>query len=78
MARQKGIDISSNPFILFVDCGDIIINGDQIENILNQNMNCSIYAGLAFGLYEEVNNGYSYRPQADYCLKSYILRRSFL
>lgn len=78
VARQKGIDISSNPFILFLDCGDIIINGDQIENILNQSINCSIYAGLAFGLYEEFNNSYYYRPQGEYCLKSYILRRSFL
>ena len=36
VARQVGVDSSTGEYILFVDCGDIIINGSKITEMINE------------------------------------------
>lgn len=78
-ARQKGLEISSNPFILFVDCGDIVVNGNIIEDCLNQSINYKFEAGLSFNvLAENYDKSYNVYGEMAYNLKSIIIKRLFL
>lgn len=78
MARQKGIEISSNEFIYFLDCGDIIINGELIAEPL-QNMSDNQYLQiLLFEILEEWEPG-KYMQKQDQCnLKNVIIKRQII
>jgi glycosyltransferase involved in cell wall biosynthesis len=78
IARQVGLDASNGEYILFIDCGDIIINGSKIREMINNEL--QIKNHLAFGefniLMEHSKNNFHHNGTAS--LVGKIFKRYYI
>lgn len=77
VARQFGLDNSNGDFVLFLDCGDIIINGDIILNSISKFLNNKIIS-LSFGIIEEQDDLTTEYHNLQDSFKARIFRKNFI
>lgn len=74
--RNKGLDISNNEYIMFIDADDMFINRKAISDILKKMDGKDLGIGLT--LFENPDKSITYYNDHDRCLHGKMYRRSLL
>lgn len=77
VARQFGIDNSSNDYIMFIDSDDVLYDCFSVENLYNKIIQDSY--DMAVGIFvDELNNQYYAYRNHQGCLHGKLYKRSFM
>lgn len=81
VARQVGLNKSKANFVWFIDCGDIVINGDQIQQYLLKAENDKDIMVISFQMCTEHSSNNFYfenKDVSDQYLKNKIIKKDFI